>query len=152
MSERAVAGHGATIAWERDPVGAQGTFTVIPEQNGDIAWPEFSVPETDVTAHNDTIDYFIVGVAKRSPMTFTVSYVHDDTDHEDLLNAPLSKLKRGFRLRGPNGSANDDEVIASGYVTNFGPITHPVREGARTAQVTVRFSGPMQVNGVAYGT
>lgn len=152
MSEQAVAGHGATIDVELDPVSTPGVFTEIPELNADINWPNFSVPETNVTAHNDDIDSWIQGVLMRDQLTFGVNYIAGNNIHETLRDSPLTRLKRGFRLRGPGGSAGVDEVIASGFVQTFGPITHPVREGARTAQVAVRLSGPMIVDGVAYGT
>lgn len=152
MSELAVAGHGATIAVELDPTLSPGVFTSVGELNGDIAWPSLSVPETNVTAHNDNIDFYVPGVLQREALTFTVNYVFDDSVHEVFVASVLDKTIRGWRLRGPGGSASTDEWIASGFVQNIGPITHPVREGARTAQVTVRFSGPMIVEGVAYGT
>lgn len=152
MSELAEAGHGVSIDFELDPVGAPGEFTAIPELNGDVNWPNFSVPETNVTAHNDNIDSWIQGVLMRDQFTFTVNYVAGNTVHEALRDAPLNGLKHGFRTRGPSGSSGVDEIIASGFVQTFGPITHPVREGARTAQVAVRLSGPMIVDGDAYGT
>lgn len=151
MSELAEAGHGASIDFELDPVGSPGVFTAVPELGDDINWPNFSVPETNVTAHNDNIDSWIQGVLMRDQFTFGVNYVAGNTVHEALRDAPLNALKHGFRLRGPAGSAGVDEIIASGFVQTFGPITHPVREGARKAQVAVRLSGPMIVDGVAYG-
>lgn len=152
MSELAIAGHGATIAIEMDPVGAPGVFQSIGELNGDIAWPSLAVPETNVTAHNDTIDFWIPGVLMREALTFTVNYVFANAVHKKMVDSVLARTKRGFRLRGPAGSAGTDEWIASGFIKNVGPITHPVREGARTAQITVRFSGPMIVEGVSYGS
>jgi hypothetical protein len=151
MSELAEAGHGTTIDFELDPTGSPGVFTAVPELGADVSWPEFDVPETNVTAHNDNIDSWIQGVLMRGPFTFGVNYVTGNTVHEALRDAPLNGLKHGFRLRGPNGSAGVDEIIASGFVKTFGPIVHPVREGARTAQVVVRLSGLMIVDGVSYG-
>lgn len=154
-----IAGHGALIQVEQDPVGAPGSFTTVGELNGDITWPSLRRPETDVTSHQRTIDKWITGVLSREPMTFGVNYIKDDPTHDaatglisHILGTTVAARVRGFRLIGPEGAANDDEWIGSGEVTNVGPITHPVREGARTAEVTVRFSGPMKIDGVIYGT
>jgi len=152
MSELAQPGHGVSIDFEMDPVGAPGVFTAIPELGDDINWPEFDVPEANVTAHNDNIDSWVQGVLMRGPFTFGLNYVAGNTVHEALRDAPLNGLKHGFRTRGPSGSAGVDEIIASGFVKTFGPITHPVREGVRKATVAVRLSGPMIVDGVPYGT
>ncbi len=151
MSELAVAGHGATIALEMDPVGSPGVFTPVGELNGDINWFSLSVPETNVTAHNDRIDFWIPGVLQREALSFTINYVFNDSVHEELIASVLEKTVRGFQLRGPSGSAGVDEWIASGFVQNLGPIVHPVREGARTAQVTIRLSGRMIKDGVEFG-
>lgn len=156
MSGLAEAGHGVEIALELGtspaytPVG--GSFTVIGEVIGDVAWPGLTAPEFEVTAHNDDIDFWKSGVLRREPLTFTVQYVDDDTVHEGLVNivAIQPQPHRGFRLRGPGGSASNDEWIASGFIQSLGPITHPLGSGARTAQVTVRLSGPMRIDGVAY--
>lgn len=152
MMTEAVAGHGATIAMEMDPVGAPGAFDVIAELNADIVWPELSRGETEVTPHQDHIDSWVLSILRRGPLTFGVNYIFDDDTHLELVDSILNNTRRGFRLRGPGGSAGVDEWIASGQVQSVGPITHPVREGARTASVTVRLSGPMIVNGVAFGT
>lgn len=155
MSEAAVQGHGATIDVEVGTapgyVPVSGSFSEVTELGSDITWPSIMVPETEATAHNDNIDFWKPGVARREQLQFTINYVHDDPVHEMFLASPLLKLERGFRLRGPNGSSGVDEVIASGFIQNVGPITHPVKEGIRTAQINVRLSGPMIVNGVSYG-
>jgi hypothetical protein len=152
---QAVAGHGATVAMELDPTGARGTFTVIAELNGDITFPELSRGETEVTPHQDHIDSWVLGILRRGPLTLAVNYIFDDQTH-DHLTGLISAIKdnevRGFRIRGPGGSANTDEWIASGQVQLVGPITNPVREGARTAAVSIRLSGPMKIDGVSFGT
>lgn len=150
MSELATQGHGAKIAVELDPVGAQGVFTDVPELGDNINWPSFRVPETDVTSHNDDIDSWVPGVLMREPLTFGVNYVPGNAVHEFLRDGPLTKLKFGVRLRTKDDTATD-QVIASGFVQNFGPQEFPVREGVRKAQVTIRLSGPMIVDGVSYG-
>jgi hypothetical protein len=97
MSERAIAGHGVQIAVELDPVGAPGVFDDVPELNGDVNWFNFSVPETNVTAHNDNIDSWIQGVLMREPLQFTVNYDFEDEVHTTRRDSPLTKLTRGGR-------------------------------------------------------
>lgn len=149
----AQAGHGATIAIELDPVSSPGVFTTVGEQGGDFGgWLGLSRPETDVTLHTDGIDRWIVGVPMREPFTFDLYYVFDDGTH-DFETGLGSKLKSGelfgVRGRGPTGTTDTDEWIASGYVTNYAQ-TLPVREGARTASVTLRFTGPMIIDGSVF--
>lgn len=148
---QAVAGHGATIAMELDPVGAQGTFTTIAELNGDINEPGLTRPWTETTPHQDTIDSGVTGRLGREPLTFSVNYIFDDTTHVALRDAIIENLFTGFRIRGPGGSANNDEIVASGFVTNIS-VTNPVREGARSAEVTVQLSKAQKVDGVIVGT
>lgn len=146
----AVAGHGATIAMELDPTGAAGVFTTIAELNGDLTGLGLSRPETDVTPHQDDIDSWVTGVLMREPWTFSVNYVYADTTHDALRTAILDKTRHGFRFRGPGGTTDTDEIIASGEVTSWNE-TNPVREGARTAEVTLRMSKAMIIDGEEYG-
>ena len=154
---QAVAGHGATIAVEADPTGAPGVFTTIAELNGDITWPELSRGETDVTPHQDTIDTWVLGILRRGLLTFSVNFIFDGATHDHLTGlheAIVLNEVRGYRLRGPAGTIADDgtdEWVASGQVQAIAQVA-PVREGARTADVSVRFSGAMEIDGVPYGT
>ena len=130
----AVAGHGAVVAMEKDPSGAAGTFTDVAELNGDITFPELTVPMTNVTPHNKTIDYHIPGQKERGTMQFTVNYIYDDGTH-DHATGLQDKLHdgtlTGFRFRGPNGSADTDEVILSGYVIAFSQVNSEDRRSHR---------------------
>lgn len=151
----AVAGHGATIAMEQDPSGSPGVFTVIADLNGDITQPELSRPEEEVTPHDDTIDTWVLGVISRGPLTFGLNWVYDNATHDHstgLIKAMIDNETRGFRVRGPSGTTDDDEWIMSGQVQNVGPITNPVKSGPRTASVTIRMSGPMKIDGTTVGT
>ena len=150
----AIAGHGALIAIEQDPVGAPGVFTTVAELNGDITAPGISRPVTVVTSHQDNIDYSVLGVMTREPLTFSVNWLFDDPTHDHLtgITSKIGDNERfGLRLRGPGGTANTDEWIMSGQISNVGPIVNPVREGARTADVTFVPSGPMIIDGVTWG-
>lgn len=146
-------GHGTTIAIELDPTAQPGIFTTIAQLNGDITWG-FSRPEEDVTGHEFDIDTWVLGVFSRDSLVFTVNYIFDDPTHSssisDSSHGLLSKLRTrdcfGYRLRGPGGSDSVDEWIASGQVQLFN-VTSPVRVGARTAECSIRASGPMMFDG-----
>lgn len=150
----AVAGHGATLAVELDPVASPGVFTTIAELNSDLTGLGLSRPETNVTPHEDTIDSWVTGVLMREPWTVSVNYIHGNATHDALRgfmleNDPADR-RTGFRFRGPQGTSGVDEIIASGEVTSWNE-TNPVREGARTAEVTMRMSKAMKIDGVVYG-
>ncbi len=154
MAGNAVSGHGALIAMELDPTGMPNVFTTIAELNGDIVWPAINRPVTETTPHNANIDCYVLGRLGRGDFTFSVNFIFDNTTHDHLTglyDAIILNETRGFQLRGPGGLADTDEWIASGEVAEI-TNTSPVREGARTADVTVRFSGPQVIDGVAIGT
>jgi hypothetical protein len=136
---------------ELDPAGAQGTFTVIAELNGDINEPGLNRPWTETTPHQDTIDSGVTGRLGREPLTFSINYIFDDSTHVALRDAIIDNTFTGFRIRGPGGTPNSDEIIASGFVTNLS-VTNPVREGARSAEVTVQLSKAQKVDGTIVGT
>lgn len=150
---QAVAGHGTIIAMELDPTGSPGAFTDIAELNGDITWPELTRGETEVTPHQDNIDSYVLGVMRRGALSLSVNFIFDDNTHDHLTGlyaAMAANETRGFRIRGPGGTTNTDEWILSGAVQGI-TQTAPVREGARTSDVTIRMSGPMKIDGVEYG-
>lgn len=150
-----VAGHGALIAIEKDPTGAQGTFTTLGGLSSDIQEPGVTRPETEITPHNADIDYWLPGVRKREAVTFTVNFDYEDATHDHLtgLKAKANSGDTfGIRFRGPGwDTEGENDFIASGFITSM-TITNPVMEGARTADVTMRLSGPMIDNGVTVGT
>lgn len=150
---QATAGHGALIAVELGVTPTGGTFTTVAELNGDITWPELSRGETEVSPHQDNIDSWVLGIMRRGPLTFSVNFIFDDSTHDNatgLYSMIQDNLQRGWRLRGPGGTTNTDEWIMSGQVQAITQVA-PVREGARTCEVTVRMSGPMKIDGTLFG-
>lgn len=157
---QAIAGHGALIAMELDPDASPGIFTTIAELNGDITEPSYSRPETEVTPHQDTIDSWVIGSLRREPMTFSVNYIFDEPTHSSTGTGGTGGLQAkiiankffGVQFLGPSSGAGPgvDEIIASGFVTGF-VATDPVREGPRTAEVTVRLSKAQIQEGVVVG-
>lgn len=150
---QAVAGHGALIAIELTPI-TPGSFTTVAELNGDIKWPELNRPETEVTTHQDDIDQWILGRLGRGPLTFSVNFIFDDETHDHLTGLQKKIIDNeifGVRMRGPGGTTDTDEWIASGQVQSI-TQTSPVREGARTADVTIRLSKRQKIDGVFVGS
>jgi len=150
----AQAGHGALIAIELDPTGAQGVFTDVAELNGDITWPELNRPETETTPHQDDIDDYVLGRLGRGALSFGTNFIFNDSTHDHLTGLYQKIIDNeffGIRMRGPGGSANTDEWIASGQVQAITQVS-PVREGARTCEVTIRLRKQQIIDGVAVGT
>lgn len=147
-------GHGATIAIELDPVGSPGIFTEVSELNGDINWPTLERPWSETTPHQDNIDDGVLGRLGRGELTFGTNYIFDDETH-DISTGLYSKIVDneffGIRMRGPSGTSDVDEWIASGQVASI-TQTSPVREGARTSEVTIRLRKRMKIDGTFIGT
>lgn len=149
---QAVSGHGALIAIELD-ILTPGVFTTVAELNGDITWPGLNRPETETTPHQDTIDSWVTGRLGREALTFSINYIFDDETHDHLTGLQAKIIDNeffGVRIRGPQGTSDTDEIIASGFVTNISHMD-PVREGARSAQVTIRLSKRQKIDGVFVG-
>lgn len=141
-------GHGTVIA--RAPAATPQTFTDIAELGRDIQYPTLTRPETNVTTHNDNIDTWVLGVMEREPFTFGMNFVYDNATHDHLtglLKAMQDDTKDGYRLTGPDGSV----WVVTGNIRSISRVA-PVREGVIGADVTVRLSGPMYVEGVLFGT
>lgn len=148
------AGHGSLIAIELDPAGAAGVFTTVAQLNGDITWPELGRPASQVTPHQDDIDSYVFGVLTVGTIGFSVNFIYDNTTHDyesGLYSKIINKEDFGMRLRGPSGSSGVDEWIMSGQITAI-TQTAPVREGARTCDVTFQSSGTIIIEGDSIGS
>lgn len=135
-----MAGHGTLIQ------RYSGSWTTIAELGGDIAPPALTRSSTEITPHNDDIDSYIMGVARRGEITFTLNFLPDDATHDHLtglIKAWIDKSFDGYKIIFPDTT----EWIFSGFIGNFAP-TAPVREGALTADVMIRPSGPHIMEGV----
>ena len=150
MSELALSSHGIEIAMELDVSGSAGTFTAIAELL-DFEWPEVSRPTTEVTAHADKIDYYVVGRLMRGPITFDVNLLYAGATHEHATGGLYKKIfdgeLTGYRIRGPGGTDDTDEWILSGFVTNIGGRSAAAREGSIGASITIQPSGDMIIDG-----
>lgn len=140
MSTLELAAHGTLVAYEATPGGA---FSTIGFLNGDIQPPGLERPSTEVTPHNAGIDYHVLGRLMRSEVTLGVSFIPSNSTHDEttgLQAMVINKTETGYRVTYPDASV----IIFSGWCRLFQP-TSPVREGALTAAVTLRPSGPHKI-------
>lgn len=140
-----ISAHGTTIEWQATPGGA---FTEIGEIAGDIEGLELSRNEIEITTHNDDIDAFVLGVLRRTPLTFPINFIKAAAAHgisTGLMGAIVTNLKTGFRVTYPDTTA----IIFSGGVSNFG-MRAPV-DGALQADVSIRPTGLMKIDATTVG-
>lgn len=138
----ALGSHGTLIAREI----SAGNFVTIGEL-GDLTPPALQRPTTEVTPQNDEIDAYVVGVMRRGDVTFPINFLPTNATHNHtsgLIKAMADKALDGYRVTWKDATT----WIFSGYVTNFAPSA-PAREGATTADVTIRPSGGHQIEGIA---
>jgi len=143
----ALSSHGTLIARETAP----GVFTTIGEL-GDITPPPLTRPSTEVTPQNDKIDSYVMGVIKRGEATFPINFIPSGESTHDavtgILKAYADKSLDGYKITWPD--ASNTTWIFSGYVANFATAA-PAREGAVSADVTLRPSGGHIIDGTAIG-
>ncbi len=141
----ALGSHGTLVAYQATPGSV--TWTTIGEL-GDIAPPETSLNEFETTPQQENIDSYVFGYLRRSPLTFPVNFIPTNGTHDHLTGLyyhQFNKIKTGYKLTWPDGST----WVASGTPQSIKPNA-PV-EGKLSADITIRFSGTMMINGAAVG-
>lgn len=149
MSTLPLSGHGAKIS--RAPIATPTTFTEIAEV-GDITLPGLDHNEFDATSHNRNIDAYVMGVLRRDLFTIQMNFLPSDASHDHLTGLIKSCITNpppadGFKIVFPDLV---NTWVASGQVKSVNNIVLPV-DGLSTAQVGIRFSGKMTINGVVIG-
>jgi hypothetical protein len=137
----AVSSHGAIFSFQATPLGS---FVPIGDV-GDITDPGGMRNEFDVTSHDNDIDKWITGIMRRDPLTLTVFWNGEDSGHDALRQALLDNANVGFKMEYPDG----DDWVGSGFVRQV-TRNQPV-DGAQSANVTIRLSGPYYLNGELIG-
>ena len=136
--------HGTVIAKQTD--GA-GPFIEI-GNIGDFSPPSLQRNEFDVTTHNNDIDQYILGVLRRGSITFPINFIPDDATHDHLTglyDSIITHEVTGWQITFSEGTI----WIFSGGVSNIVPNA-PV-DGALRADVTIRPTGPMQIEALVVG-
>lgn len=152
MPANPIAGHGAGIHVTMDPVAAPTTFTLIGNLNGDISEPTPMRSATETTPHDSLIDTYVLSVMRRDVLSFSINYIPTETTHNEstgILFFIKSNTFLGIKITPPPGGGSA-AIVCSGYMLSM-KRTAPVQEGAWTADVEFRPSGPMYVGSVLYG-
>lgn len=138
MSVNALSGHGTLISRNGTPIA----------ELGDMTPPALTRNEFDTTTQDEDIDSYILGVLRRSAMTFPMNFIPTDGTHDHLTGLYAAIIDNDvdeYRVTFPDGT----EWIMSGMVQNIVP-TAPL-DGKLSANVTLRFSGPMQIEDLPIG-
>jgi hypothetical protein len=142
----AISGHGTLLA--RAPQASPTVFTTIAELNGDIAVPDLTRKEIDVSTQNRDIDTYVTGMLRRSSITFAINYIAIDPTHDNLTGLYAAMRQNtidGYKVTFPDG----DVWVCSGQISAIKKKA-PV-DGALTADVTIRPSGGFTINGMVIG-
>jgi hypothetical protein len=145
-----LSGHGARIY--RAPIATPTTFTEIAEVK-DVTLPGLDHNEFDATSHNRNIDAYVLGVLRRELFTIQLNFLPSDPTHDHLTGLIKATTTNpvpmdGFRIIFPDLV---NTWTASGQVKAVKNITLPV-DGLSTADMEIRFSDRMVINGVLIGS
>lgn len=146
MSHGVVGGHGVVMSLELDPNGAPGVFTAIPNITSNIDQPKHDRPETNITPHDNTIDFWQLGTILRDPLACKATFDFDHAAHDHVTG--IQKLHNsgvtfGVKLQGPNYPNGDSSgyYMSSGQMKTF-QIMQPNLQGPRDLDFTIRLTGP----------
>lgn len=145
----ALSGHGARLYRAK-----AATPTVWEEiaETGDLTLFAFDHNEFDATTHNQNIDRYVMGVLRRDLFTSTINFLPQDVSHDHLAGLLKAVTTNpvpmdGWKVVFPDGVTT---WIASGQVKALKNVKLPV-DGLSTADLEVRLSGKMLINGVVIG-
>jgi len=145
MSVNALSGHGTTVA--RAPSSSPTSFTVIAEL-GDITPPGLSRNEFDATSQQEDIDSYAIGVLRRTPISFPMNFIPNDTSQDHIAglhNSMITKARDGWKVTFPDGTV----WVGTGSITRM-ESSAPV-DGKLTLNVSIRLSGKFTINGIVIG-
>lgn len=145
MSQNALSAHGSLVY--RSPGPALNNYTAIAEI-GDITLPELMKNEFDALTQNINIDTWVLGVPRRNEVSLTMNFVPGDATQDHLTGLIFSfnaGTFDGFKFTTPGGFI----MIASGFVKGVAPKAPA--DGLLKADVKLRLSGQMWINGVLIG-
>lgn len=144
-------GHGALYAVEVDPVGAPGVYSTVPELNGDITTGA-TRNAIEAPIHNsNSLRRFPSNMIDFGEWAISFNYVYGDPIHAAMRTHWLTGTIFGARKRGPGGLANSDEMLASGFISNWQESNPVGTDSLRTVEATFSISSSVIVDGVTYG-
>lgn len=142
----AISSHGTLWFYEPTP----GAAYVQIAELGDIVPPALTRNEFDATTQEKDIDAYVLGVMRRGAFTIPLNFLPLNSTHDHLTGLYYHMIKNivaGHKVTFP--VAGGYPWIMSGQIQNIVPNA-PV-DGKLSANVTVRFSGLMTINGVVIG-
>ncbi len=113
------------------------------------AIPELTRNEFDASVQNYNIDSYILGMPRRKAVQFTVDFIPTEGTHDHLtglVSAIIANSYDGYKMYQTSSGLL---WIASGQV-QAAAFKTPT-DGKFTCDLTIRFSGPMIINGVMFG-
>lgn len=108
---------------------------------------------TEITIRGQRIDsHFVSPVMKRDPWSFTITLIPGDAQQAALNTAYQTKTVHAWMQRGldPAGAPSDAYELVTGVLTNFKRVA-PYGNGPVRAELSIRPSGPMIIDGVVVG-
>lgn len=143
----AISSHGTIVS--RAKAATPTVFEEIAEL-GDLNLPGLSRNEYDSSVHNRDIDDYVLGILRRGAFTFPINFLPSNATHDHLTGLYKAMVTEpppidGYKVTFPTGL----EWVMSGQVQAIDP-TAPV-DGKLSADVTLRFSGPMTIGNVIIG-
>ena len=141
----AISSHGTVI--ERAPVATPGVFTQIAEL-GDLTPIGVMRNTTDASTQNDDIDDHVAGILRRPEVTFPINFLATEATHDHLTGlyyAIINNSKDEYKITTPDGWEWKFRAFVVG-ITPEAPL-----DGLQRAEVTLRPTGPMQIEGVDVG-
>lgn len=144
-----LSGHGGRLL--RAPAATPTTFTEIAEV-GDITLPGLDHNEFDGTSHNRNIDAYVLGVLRRDLFTIRIFILPTDPTHDHLTGLIKACTTNpvptdGWKMIFPDTVTT---WVGSGQCKSVSNIVMPV-DGLMSADVGVRLSDKMTINGVIIG-
>jgi hypothetical protein len=136
MPNVAISSQGTLI--QRQPFGTVGYVTI--GELHDITPPKLTRKAIDTTSHNDPEESFVVGIRRKSDLTFVIGFVPSLASHDHLTGLTKSYIdgaKDSWKVIYPDASV----WTFDGYIVDIGPSAKV--DGDLTATVTVRPTGAM---------
>jgi hypothetical protein len=142
-----VSSHGIIIA--RAPAATPTVFTDIAEIDAS-SLPEIFRNEFDASVQNRNIDDYVMGMLRRKSITLSLNFLQGNGSHDQLTGLYSALIGNTFDGYKTYQTSSGFIWVASGNVQSIAPKTPT--DGTWGADVTLRFSGVMSLNGTTIGT
>lgn len=131
-------------------LAATPTVYVDIAELGDFKLPKIMRKDFDASVHNKNIDTYGIGILRREAVTFPMHFIPSDSSQDHLTGLYKALIDGTFDGYKFYQTASSLIWITSGNVTAIEPDAKV--EGPFSANVTLRLSGVMSINGVTIGS